>query len=420
MTAALELVTHATQLSRDPQHAGSPEPSGFLSLNILFKQKQGRLCKTNCREIEVAVLYPASYFSSSPSQNSVAEDEEVGVESAERLGDKESSSTEALKHPAEHPETSPISSRDEDPLSNITKAEDVFPLMSLPLELRLKIYTYLLPPRYHTIVTQLPHNGFFYNASSVPLHSAQSFYPFGTRAPNNLTTYKVLNSNFRSSFPSPSIYPEILRVSKQVKSEAEPVLYAGKGVVWDFGIHMEALKAFWGDRSAEARGMVRSVRVAREIPCLENRDEVVSKEVDPRWVSSYEFLRTELTGLRMLDLTVWSSSGSTSLFPVSASAPDALTVPAWDEDEEAEKKMREEELRRWREWEWTHDLLQMDALRQARITWWGFQSIRGENGGSNFDSWLAGRMVGDRVLRERMVWEGVAEEGVVVLRGLGE
>jgi hypothetical protein len=29
-------------------------------------------------------------------------------------------------------------------------------------------------------------------------------------------------------------------------------------------------------------------------------------------------------------------------------------------------------------------------------------------------------MVGDRVLRERMVWEGVAEEGVVVLRGLGE
>jgi hypothetical protein len=62
----------------------------------------------------------------------------------------------------------------------------------------------------------------------------------------------------------------------------------------------------------------------------------------------------------------------------------------------------------------------MDALRQARITWWGFQSIRGENGESNFDSWLAGRMVGDRVLRERMVWEGVAEEGVVVLRGWGE
>ena len=419
MAVALVSVTHATQLSRDPQHAGSPEPSVFLSLNILFKQKQGRLCKTNCREIEVAVLYPASYFSSSPSENPITQDEEVGVESAEKLGDKESSSTEALEHPAAMCEISPISSRDAAPLSATTKAEDVFPLMSLPLELRLKIYTYLLPPRHHTVVTQLPHNGFFYNTSSVPLYSAQSFYPFGTRAPNNLTTYKVLNSNFRSSFPSSGIYPEILRVSKQVKSEAEPVLYAGNGVVWDFGIHLEALKAFWGDRSAEARGMVRNVRVAREIPCLENLDGVVSKEADPRWVSLCEFLRAELTGLRMLDLTIWSSSGSTSSFPVSASAPDALSVTARDEDK-VEKKMREEELRRWKEWEWTHELLQMGALRQARITWWGFQSIRGENGENDFDSWLAGRMVGDRVVRERMVREGAVEEGVVVLRGLGE
>ena len=485
MTAALVPAMRAIQRPSDPQdNAISPGPSGFLSLNILFKEKQGRLCKTNCREIEVALLYPASAFPCTPSENS---EDPFDVEGATELelGEKKSSwKTETLgpQHPAamlaadqEQPaveiETSltpSTSSRGEHPLRNATnsitalaptqsestleeaKTQDeelFFPLLSLPLELRLKIYAYLLPARHHKIVTQLPHNGFFYNTSTIPTHSAQSFYPFGTNPPqangskNNLTTYKVLTSNFRSSYPAPSIHPEILRVSKQVREEAEPVLYAGKGVVWDFGVHLEALEAFWGDRSREARALVRNVRVAREIPALapavapalENEsgndgvggvegEGVVSSErqVDPRWVGFCEFVRAELTGLRSLDLTVWSSSGSTASFPVSGSGAGAGAAGGdGDGDEGVEKKVQEQELRRWREWEWTHDLLQMGALRQARITWWGFEGMKGENGESSFDSWLAGRMVGDRVVRERMLREGVVEEGVVVLRGLG-
>ena len=427
------LVMQATQHPEDraagPLQRKDAEPSGFLSLNIFFKWSEGaRLCQTNCRSIEVTVLYPASPLisPSSPSSN-------FAVEDFEGLTESSSAETETLEHPAamstvdqERPEISPITkmlSRDEDLLSptNSKPEESFFSLMSLPLELRLKIYGYLLPPRHHTVVTQLPHNGYFYNTSSVPAHSAQSFYPFGTKAPHNLTTYKVLNTNFRASFPEPSIYPAILSVSRQIKAEAEPVLYGSSEAVWDFGVHLEALKAFWGDRSENARKLARNVRVAREIPCLENREGVVSKEVDPRWVSLCEFLKTELTGLRTLDLTVWSSSGSISSFPVSSStsvATDGVESGDWDVDEEVEKMVKEEELKRWREWEWTHDLLQMEALRQARIIWWGFQSIRGQNGESSFDSWLAGRMVGDKLVRDRMVREGVVVEGVVVLNGL--
>jgi hypothetical protein len=394
-----------------------PDPSGFLSLNILFKNRKGtRLCQTNCRSIEVTVLYPT--FSSPSSTFSTSEDFETLDE------DKVKESLEGKKAlPAEHPATmsadqeqlSPItSSAREDALSSTTTA---FPLMRLPLELRLKIYGYLLPPRHHKIVTQLPHNGFFYNSSAVPLYSAQSFYPFGTKAPNNLTTYKVLTSNTRSAYPYPSIYPELLRVSRQIKREAEPILYGSSETVWDFGVHLEALKAFWGDRSAEARRSVRGVRVAREIPCLETREGTIAKITDGRWVAICEFLKSELVNLRTLDLTIWSSSGSTASFPVLASAElgeGESESGSWVEEESGERERREEEMRRWREWEWTADLLKMDALRQARITWWGF-----ENGEGSFDSWLAGRMVGDQVVRERIVREGGVVEGRVVLRGLG-
>lgn len=404
--------------------------SGFLSLNILFKEAPRRLCKTNCREIEVTILYP----SPSPSSRYLEESEGLeGVEDFEMQGMEESSAETLECFPAamsadqEHPELSPISrisSREMD----MDESQEPFPFMSLPLELRFKIYAYLLPPRTHTIVTQLPHNGFFYNTSTIPAFSAQSFYPFGTKAPNNLTTYKVLSSNFRSSFPEPSIYPEILRVSRQVKDEAEPILYAGKDVAWDFGIHLEALKGFWGDRSESARRVVRNVRIAREIPSLENGSGELPKAVDARWVAFCSFLKTELTGLRTLDLTIWSSSGSTASFPVAAAESISPVLGDWemDMDEERKRKAREEEVKKWREWKWTADLLQMDALRQARITWWGWDIFGGREGHGDgertvrtFDSWLAGRMVGDRVVRERMVREGVVEEGVIVLSGLG-
>jgi hypothetical protein len=167
-----------------------------------------------------------------------------------------------------------------------------------------------------------------------------------------------------------------------------------------------------------AKACVKGIRVAREVPCL---DGMVKGEVDRKWSELCGFLKTELTGLRTLDLTIWPSSGETTSFPVSAPAEVVGTTDGggdWDQDAALKEKIKEEELKRWREWEWTHDLLQMDALRQAKITWWGFQNIRGQSGEGSFDSWLAGRMVGERLVKERMVREGAVEEGVVVLRGL--
>jgi hypothetical protein len=278
-----------------------------------------------------------------------------------------------------------------------------FAFLSLPIELRLKIYELLLPPRTHTIVTQIPYTGYFYN-TSVPLlpFALPSHYPFGRKPPTDPPSYKVLNANTHASFPAASIHPAILRLNRQIRAEAEPVLYGGKDVQWDFGIHLQALVAFWEARSQVARECVRSIRVAREIGCVENRDGRVLIGVDSKWLEFCTFLRDQLPGLRNLDLIIWSTSGLTSSFPPAPLSPVDME--------------KEKDVQAWREWEWTRDLLALEELREAKVTCWGFQNIRDE---SNFDSWLAGRMVTERLVRERMVREGVVVEDIAVLRARG-
>jgi len=183
-------------------------------------------------------------------------------------------------------------------------------------------------------------------------------------------------------------------------------------VSFDFGIHIEASLAFFQDRGKEARGSVREVRVAREIPCVENRDGLVAKPVDNLWVRFCGFLEKEMRRVRGLDLTIWSSSGSVTSFPATISLEGGREGDSEDVLREKEKEL--EMQLKWREWEWTRDLLRMEALRKARVTWWGFE---GQDGG--FDSWLAGRMVGDRLVRERMIREGMVVEGFVVIPGNG-
>jgi hypothetical protein len=396
---------------------------------------------SNCRSIEVDVLYPAgSDLTSSleifpPSKNSTSEVVKVeGCDFSEVLSEMDDQGP--VQFPGDTSLANSSSSHDLTPASS--PPEEIFRFLDLPIELRLKIYRYLLPPRAWKISTQIPHNGFFYNTSTIPLHSVSSFYPFGTTAPNpsknKLTTYKILNSNFRSEYPLPSVHPQILLLSKQVKEEALPVLYGGKGASFDFGIHIEAALAFFTDRGREARGAVKEVRVAREIPCVENSDGLVAKPVDNLWVRFCGFLEKEMKGVRGLDLTIWSSSGSVTSFParVVSTAPTSTPTPAGEtygasgvpagaigsrDGEEEVLKAKEKELQtqlKWREWEWTRDLLRMEALRKAKVTWWGFE---GQDGG--FDSWLAGRMVGDRLVRERMIREGMVVEGFVVIPGKG-
>lgn len=293
----------------------------------------------------------------------------------------------------------PCISHDESITCSTSSDVEIFPFLSLPIEIRLQIYSLLLPPRTHTIVTQIPYTGYFFN-TSIPGHpfALPSHYPFGRSPPTAAPTYKILTTNTHLSFPQPSIYPSILRVSRQILAEAEPVLYGGKHVRWDFGIHLEALRAFWQVRSRVARECVRSIRVAKEISCVENRNGVLAS-VDTKWEEFCQFVKDDLPGLRMLDLTIWSTSGLTSSFP-----PAPLSQAG-----------KEDEVEQWREWEWTRDLLRLENLIETKITSWGFQNIRDE---TNFDSWLAGRMVSEKLVRERMVREGVVVEGVAVLEGM--
>ena len=188
------------------------------------------------------------------------------------------------------------------------------------------------------------------------------------------------------------------------------MLYGGKGVEWDFGVHLEALMSFWKDRSQLARASVKHIRIAKQIPREEKRDGKLSRIVDAKWDLFCAFLRDELLGLKTLDLTIWTSSGLIWDLP---SAVLELSPTGTMEDEDTRRDLQ---LQQWKEWYWTRDLLQSISLGKARITWWGFQNVRDE---SNFDSWLAGRMVSDKIVKERMIREGLVIEGVTVLPGRG-
>lgn len=404
-----------------------------LNISIFYRCKlRPSLCLSNCKRIEVAIIYPLNavdyldtedssllpeFAAVLDSSESVSQAPKHTLEPGDMLADQERNAGDL--------HCSPITSQTSR-VDDIAPVDtEVFRFLDLPVEIRLKIYAFLVPPRAHNVVTQIPHNGYFYNTATISEHSATSFYPFGRLPPNSTqikyTTYKVLNANFRNNYPAPSLHPEILLVSKQILAEAEPVLYGSNEAVWDFGIHQDALVAFWGDRSKVARECVRNIKMAREIPGTSQFVNGGAVAITPAWEKACNFITTQLPNIRTLDLTMWSSSGSTASFPSLANttpiAPDTDDVHTLSLASQADLE------RQWREWDWTASLLKMESLKQARVTWWGFQSTKSEGGSvhmhSGFDSWIAGRMVGDRVVRERMVRDGIVVEGVVVLSGLG-
>lgn len=407
---------------------------------------------SNCASIEVAVLWPLNadsdsdspIFDINPGSRSTSLEKEVVLKKTSRV---EMDAKMFADQEHNIADLSPTNSTMNDPsYDTLTNTSQIYqesssrqksPFLTLPLELRLKIYSYILPSRHHTIATQIPHNGFFYNTSTIPIHSTQSFYPFGISPPTNiqaqkekLTTYKILSSNFRPNYPSPSIYPSILLTNKQIHAEAEPLFYGHKDTIFDFGTHLDACIAFWDYRSEVARKSVRNLRVAREVPAWLGRDVYGNTQIDLPWMKFCTFVQKDLTGLRNLDLTLWSSTGSASNFPtqIQNEANDNENV------EERERKVKDKErAQKWREWDYTASLLATEGLREARVTWWGFNfenesvvemqadgaSMRSawSESGKEFDSWVAGRMVGDVLVRERMIRDGVVLEGVVVLRG---
>ena len=184
-----------------------------------------------------------------------------------------------------------------------------------------------------------------------------------------------------------------------------------------------------------ARECIRGLRVAWEVPAWGGvfegggGGEMLGRKAVV-WMRFVEFLRNELTGLRGLDLMLWCADGSVGGFPrlEEVSKEDGIQSGSScgfgerDDGETMERGKRLERERRWRDWKWTDDLLSMPTLRQTRITCWAAVPPKMEDFVDfdvtvpKFDSWVAGRMVADSALREKMVKEGViVSEEIVVL-----
>jgi hypothetical protein len=281
-----------------------------------------------------------------------------------------------------------------------SEARKSFPLMLLPLELRRKIYLCMLPPQTHRVTTHFPSTGYFYNTSNVPATS-QSTYPFGQLPEKHHRTYTV--SQASKIDPNLKLYPEILRVCKTIHAEAEEILYGAKGVIFDFGIHVNVISSFLIDRSDVARHHIKEARLAREMP----RSSIPHTPQNELWYSVCADLRSSLKNLKNLSLILWSDTGSSNEFPGG----------------NAEMRSTQTSSQDWREWYYTRTILDIPNLRTVSITVWGFphagmETLSWSPGGrEGFDGWLARKMVDDSVLKKRMIGEGVVEEREVLVSG---
>lgn len=361
---------------------GYPE-SDLLSIKVFYAQKEANLrpCKGNCRSIEVDILYPSLYL--------------LNCESFEYT-DSDTDSTETIMEQAKNPSLNPENPLNQfeshalsSPIHESTSilGQSCFPFLSLPIENRLKIYLFLLPPRHHKITSQVPHNGYYFSPISIPLYAARSFYPISSSNPQKLTTYKVLSANSHRDYPNPSIHTRILSVCKQSKEEAEEVLYGNANSTWDFGMSIEAIQPFWLDRSQSARGWARNLRIAKELPGK------VCDEQDPVWDDACELVTNQFSGLRHVDLTVWGVSILEA--PVMALLASGFLRSDKEEEDKLARKQAERDLVYW---ESTRKLLDHEGLRSAKITWWKF--------GEGVKSFLAKWMLESALLTEEMVREG--------------
>lgn len=202
------------------------------------------------------------------------------------------------------------------------------------------------------------------------------------------------------------------------------MLYVGKGVEWDFGVHLEALRSFFDERSDVARRCVRNLRIAFELPVLAVLDDALPEAKGRKalvWDRMVEYVRKELTDLRHLELVLWSGDGSGAGFPT----PPASSTTSSSLDRYTRHIPTTKIEEQWRSWAWTKDLLAIPSMRETKITYWTAQERTKEEVSEDsltgairkkFDSWIAGRMVGDFVMRGRMIEQEIMREDVVVLR----
>lgn len=380
--------------------SGCPELS-YLSINVFYVQKNTDIksCRSNCRSVDVDILYPTSYLLDNNSSEHPSTDRSL-EESMEQAKNHSLSPKDTLK-PFDH------SSHELSSLINncsLTRDKSFFPFLSLPIEIRLKIYLLLLPPRHHKVTTQVPHNGYYFPPTSIPIFSAQSFYPISPDRPDKLTTYKVLTANSHIDHPNPSIHTRILSVCKQTKQEAEEVLYGNVDSIWDFGMNIDAIKPFWLDRSPSARGWVRNLRIARE-----SLRPTICTPRDVVWEDVCKLMINELRGLRTLDLTTWTDAAVSNHLPRFDLSEISEAPPSSGEHEARRISTEKSSTLNLHEWKFTERLLEHEGLRSAKITWWEFKEAA--------KVFLVKWMLESCLLTEEMIKEGEVVQGVVVWNG---
>lgn len=148
-------------------------------------------------------------------------------------------------------------------------AEPSLAFLHLPVEIRLQIYSYLLPiPASYTfeIRTLLPQQVNFYHYKRRSKYNVSK--PTGLYSSSASTTYYLSNapgsgapsSDSESSKLEP-LYPQILSVCRTTYLEARPLLYAKR--TFDFGKDTTAIVPFFEDLLPSTRAMVRSVGLTR-------------------------------------------------------------------------------------------------------------------------------------------------------------
>ncbi|KAJ8061226.1 hypothetical protein OCU04_010298 [Sclerotinia nivalis] len=378
---------------RDPPRC--PELS-MLSINVFYAQEDTNIkrCRSNCRSIEVDILYPSYPLDYNSSEHPSTDSESGEIMDGKYPCLSPAGALTPFEHSSHEFSSSPITS---------TSGKSYFPFLSLPTEIRLKIYLLLLPPRHHKITTQIPHNGYYFPPTCIPARAAQSFYPISPDNPEKLTTYKILSANSHIDFPNPSIHTRILSVCQQIQEEAEEVLYGNENSIWDFGMNIEAVNPFWRDRSQSARAWVRNLKVAREIPELK-----ICAGIDVVWENLCEIITHKLSGLKCLDLTVWGGTGNKS-FLENFDSSETTQSSSLDDDEAQESMENLRNRRNLHEWDYTRKLLAHDGLRSAKVTWWEFRA--------GAKTLMAKWMLENRLWTEDMIREGAVVQDVVIWNG---
>ncbi|KAF2225634.1 hypothetical protein BDZ85DRAFT_257832 [Elsinoe ampelina] len=244
--------------------------------------------------------------------------------------------------------------------------DDSTPLLfRLPLELRLQIYSYLLPSSNkdqsldcHSRITEASISQQDAQRRSTSVLHIRTMEPkhFCTLSPKLSHRYLVRDFRGRAAYttfelsPRPPLHPNILATSRALHAETAPLLYSHP--IFDFETCVEAVVPFFSSLRPETRDLIRTVRVTKTPQCYD-------KEFDrAEWDAAMEGLAT--IGLERLELVVIAGKP--------ARMPGVRGV--FEGQEEEVKPYDDEEwpgLMEAEGFEWVRGLVGIKGLKEVRI-----------------------------------------------------